>query len=290
MTSKERIETLLPATYRETYQDMQPTPMRSAPLKYDAAGRVAWDDIWGSFCDLAMAGGPPHRGTLLEPATPHEIAADPEKYETVAAELQRGLHLVTGLYARPSATPGWIQIDCTSAAMSSWLCRAILMENVGARFQGLSLALPAGPHFRVEKEIKNVIVAMAKTSHYWLEHMSDEQHDDIAKLLRTMQSESLLLKPLYACDGFDPAKQQACATRISALVSNATGLQTSLDLSGRWLRIEYGDLRSAVERMRVFAAQNILVRREQTAVCLPLNPRIDGSGEQVMARVHAAIG
>ena len=62
-----RLRTLLPEEYRDVYEDVQPISMGSAGLKYDADGQVAWDQMWGSFCDLAMAGGPPHKGTLLEP-------------------------------------------------------------------------------------------------------------------------------------------------------------------------------------------------------------------------------
>jgi sirohydrochlorin cobaltochelatase len=288
MNLEARIETMLPEMYRETYQGLQPTPMKSAALKYDSDGRVAWDEIWGSFCDLAMAGGPPHRGTLLEPDSPTKIASENEKYASVADELCRGLHLTTGLYARVSATPGWVQVDCTSAAMAAWLCRVIVMENVAARFNGLSLGLPCGPGYRVEKEIKNVIVVMAKTSHYWLEHMTDEQHVEVGKLLRVMQKESPLLRPLYASDSFDGAKQEAYALRIAALISNSTGLQTSLDRSKRWLGLDYGDVSRAVQMMRVFAVRNTIVRREESIAYLPLNPTADRSGESIMGLCQAA--
>ena len=62
-----RIRTLLPELYQDSYESLQPVPMRSAGLKYAPDGRVAWDEMWGSFCDLAMAGGPPHKGALLGP-------------------------------------------------------------------------------------------------------------------------------------------------------------------------------------------------------------------------------
>ena len=52
-----RLKLLLPTEYRETYETIEPKPMGSAGLKYDDSGQVAWDEIWGSFCDLAMAGG-----------------------------------------------------------------------------------------------------------------------------------------------------------------------------------------------------------------------------------------
>ena len=49
------------------------------------------------FCDLALAGGPPHRGTLLEPANPQDVQADLAGYERVLRELERGIRMVTGL-------------------------------------------------------------------------------------------------------------------------------------------------------------------------------------------------
>src|SRR3954468_8293994 len=64
-----KLRAILPEQYRDSYDQVVPVSMGSAGLKYDADGRVAWDQIWGSFCDLAMAGGPPHRGALLQPAT-----------------------------------------------------------------------------------------------------------------------------------------------------------------------------------------------------------------------------
>ncbi len=71
-----RIKILLPEEYRDSYEAVQPVSMGSAGLKYDADGQVAWDQMWGSFCDLAMAGGPPHKGMLLDPGTEREIDAD----------------------------------------------------------------------------------------------------------------------------------------------------------------------------------------------------------------------
>jgi len=37
----------------------------AAPLQRDAEGRVAWDQMWQGFCELALAGGPlPSRWTV----------------------------------------------------------------------------------------------------------------------------------------------------------------------------------------------------------------------------------
>src|ERR1700679_969414 len=82
-----RLKTLLPEEYRDSYEDLKPVSMGSAGLKYGRDGCVAWDEIWGSFCDLAMAGGPPHRGTLLEPARKADINLDPERYSQVVDEV-----------------------------------------------------------------------------------------------------------------------------------------------------------------------------------------------------------
>ena len=107
-----RIRTLLPEDYHDTYEQMQPVPMKSAPLKFDDDGDVAWNEMWGSFCDLAMAGGPPHKGTLLGPPAELEVAAARERYEAVQAEICRGVRLVTTLETRPSPVPGWIRMSC----------------------------------------------------------------------------------------------------------------------------------------------------------------------------------
>jgi hypothetical protein len=83
------ITLLLPETYQASYEALQPVSMRSAGLVYDDDGRVAWDRIWGSFCDLAMAGGPPHKGRLLEPATRAAVDAAPDRYDDVTCDFRR---------------------------------------------------------------------------------------------------------------------------------------------------------------------------------------------------------
>lgn len=151
--------------------------MGAVPLVYDRDGQVAWDRIWGStdpnspFCALALAGGPPHRGALLEPVNPVDVQADWAAYGRVLAELTRGIQLTAGLRTQLSQALGWIGVECHSEAMALWLLRAIVVENVSVRCEGAVLYLPAGPAFRLEHEIKNVITALAKTHHYWQEHL-----------------------------------------------------------------------------------------------------------------------
>lgn len=169
------IDSVLPPRYRGEIP-VSAAPMSAANLQYDQDGRVAWDRIWGSidpdspFCELALAGGPPHRGSLLEPVDPTAVIRDPGAYAGVIEELSRGIGLTTGLRAHPGKAPGWLAVECDSAEMAIWLLRAIVVENISARREDSTLYLPVGPDFRLEHEIKNVITALAKTHHYWKEH------------------------------------------------------------------------------------------------------------------------
>lgn len=88
----------------------------------------------------------------------------------MVAEIERGIKLVTGLPLVPSAVAGWVGVRCDDEAMAIWMLRAIVVENVFARREGEVLYLPAGPDFRLEKEIKNVVTVVAKTHHYWSSH------------------------------------------------------------------------------------------------------------------------
>src|SRR5262245_54687380 len=126
---EERVRILLPEEYQDSYESVQPISMGSAALKYGSDGKVAWDAMWESFCDLAMAGGPPHKGTLLEPASQAEIDAAPARYAEAVGEICRGINLAADVLAKPSPRAGWIRVDCFSAVMADWLLRAIVMEN-----------------------------------------------------------------------------------------------------------------------------------------------------------------
>lgn len=164
-------ESILPPRYQGDVR-VSAAPMGAADLIFDANGQVAWNEIWQSFCDLALAGGPPHRGTLLEPVPPEIVTADPAGYQQVLAELQRGIRLITKLPVITDGSPGWIGIQCADEAMALWLLRAIVVENVSVRREGSIIYLPAGPNFRLEHEIKNIITVVAKTYHYWTEHIT----------------------------------------------------------------------------------------------------------------------
>jgi hypothetical protein len=161
---------ILPPRYQNG-KVVSAAPMGTAPMRYTENGQVAWDEMWTDFCDLALAGGPPHRDTLLEPVPPDEVKADLESYERVLSEIERGWRLVTGLPTVRSEKLGWIGLQCDNEEMALWILRAIVVENVCVRREGSVLYLPGGPAFRIDKEIKTVITVVAKTHHYWTEHI-----------------------------------------------------------------------------------------------------------------------
>lgn len=169
------LDAQLPTEYSGKLDAVSPNSMGSASLRYDPDGLVPWDRIWTSFCDLAMAGGPPHRGRLLEAATAESIAKSPDRTASVVSEIRRGIGLASGLSTLDSPYAGWVAIACDDEPMAAWLLRAILVENVVVRREGSVLYVPAGPEYRIEKEIKNVITSVAKTVHYWRAHLRSRQ-------------------------------------------------------------------------------------------------------------------
>jgi hypothetical protein len=257
-TLDSRIRTLLPELYQDSYETLQPVPMRSAGLKYAADGQVAWDQMWGSFCDLALAGGPPHKGLLLGPGREADIDADFDRYDEVAEEIGRGIRLVTGLRAYVSPDPGWVRVSCQGDAMAGWLLRAITTENVAARRQGAMLDLPAAPQFRLEKEIKNVITVMAKTCHYWIGHTPRVRQEAIGDLLLSMERESPLIEPSWE--------------------AGVIG----------WAGVACASVADAVWMMRALVASNVLARREGTMLCVPVTPAADPDGNRVAAALAVA--
>ena len=113
--------------------------------------------------------------------------------------------MVVFLAAEPSEVPGWVRVDCESAVTAGWLARAIAMENVSARCDGTALELPAGPAYRIEKEIKNVITSIAKTGHYWQDHTGPVQQRVIGELFSAITAESPLIQPALIGHDFEDA-------------------------------------------------------------------------------------
>ena len=142
--------------------------MTSAPFVWRRDGRPDWGAMWTTFCDLALHGGPPQRGPLQALRGPGD--PDAASAPGILQELRRGIEETTGLLTEPAA-PGWLAIRCESARMAAWLCATIILENVDARVEGARLLVPAGPAFALEDQVKSVVTVVAKTHHYWREHL-----------------------------------------------------------------------------------------------------------------------
>ena len=144
-------------------------PMSAAPFVYRDDGTPDWSTMWQGFCDLALYGGPPHRGeedTLRARAEEPVEAGDAK----MLAEIRRGIYETTGLYSE-LAEPGWLAVTCDSTKMAAWLCATIILENVEARCEGDRLLVPASATFDLKNEVKSVITVVAKTVHYWQQHV-----------------------------------------------------------------------------------------------------------------------
>ena len=283
-----RLKVMLPDMYDASRDDVQPISMGSAGLKFRDDGTVAWDEIWGSFCHLAMAGGPPHRGTLLEPGVPAQIDLQHGRYRQAAAEICRGIRMVTGLEAEPARKSGWVRVECGDAGMAGWLARAIVMENVSARCVGAALLVPAGPDYRLEKEIKNVIVSVAKTRHYWSDHMPLAQRQAVAALFREMETESPLIQAPDTKS--DASRGDVLFAQMTRAVWQATGLEAARRGATGWLGVETRGVQPAIWMMRMLAACNVHARREGTVLFVPINPVADADGATVVRKlstVHA---
>ena len=284
-----RFSTLLPENYQERYEDLEPAPMGSAGVRYGADGKIAWDQMWGSFCDLAMAGGPPHKGTLLEPATAAEIGADRDAYSAVVAEVCRGIAMVTDLSPEESPSAGWVRMECATTGMAAWMLRAITVENVAVRADGAFLELPAGPAYRLHKEIRNVITVIAKTVHYWVGHMSVMHRQTIVELIAGMNDESPLIRPVYAADEGQLGARTSLANSVAEVLQRETGLARSPHRHPDWLGLECATPRAAVWMMRMLVAANVLARREEHVLFVPINTEVDPDGTIVsesVALVH----
>ena len=277
---EEKFRAILPPLYGDSYDTVSPAAMGSAPLKYDADGRIAWDEIWASFCDLAMAGGPPHRGNLLEPASAADIAADSENYDRIVEEICRGVSMVSELPAKRSGAPGWIELECKSIGMAAWLVRAIVMENVMARHAQQTLFLPAGPQFRLQKEVKNVVTVIAKTCHYWFEHTPEDQQQSINAQFAEVPAGAELLEPASTAEVFaEPVAYQETVQRMSQEISQRLSLTCFTGRYAGWMAVECPSVRKAVWMIRAMIVENILARREGELVFLPASPKFATGGQ-----------
>jgi hypothetical protein len=146
------------------------------------------------------------------------------------------------------------------------------MENVSARCAGTTIDLPAGPAYRLHKEVKNVITSIAKTFHYWDQHMWTAQQREIGRLFETLSITTPFIQPAE-----DPTPEMA------AEIERHTGLRPSALRYRGWLGLECPSVESAIWMMRALVASNVLARREQTVLFVPAGDVIT----REVVRIHA---
>ena len=162
------------------------------------------------------------------------------------------------------------------------------MENVSARCEGSALDLPAGPRYRVEKEIKNVVTVIAKTCHYWTGHMWRAQKREIAELFVKMADGSPLVEPALA-SADSPDRYEEMSAGMAGSIHQNTGLTRSRHRYAGWLGLDCTSVGTAIWMMRALVASNILSRREETTLFVPVNPATDVTGDIVVravSRIH----
>jgi len=154
--------------------DAGPKPMSSAPFVYREDGRPDWGAMWSGFCELALFGGPPHRGE--DSALRAGDAPLGEQTVDAIDEIKRGIYETTGLLSAVTE-PNWLAVRCDSAKMAAWLCAVIILENVDARCEGDTLLVPARADYALKDQVKSVITVVAKANHYWQAHVEQRAPD-----------------------------------------------------------------------------------------------------------------
>ena len=256
-----KVNALLPPRYTHCYGSVSPQSMGSAGLRHGPDGKVAWAQIWTTFCDLALAGGPPHRGKLLEPVPQVKVAAEPGRYREVALEIDRAIGLTTGLPVVDGSAPGWIGVACESPEQAAWLQFAVTAENVSARRRLNVLQLPAGPAFQVEKEIKNVVVAFAKACHYWDGHLTTTQ--------QALAGEEIWEPATPGEAATAPADYEAAVRQVQTALRPAEQPTLPRRYVG-WVGIQTAGEEEAVWLLRAVLAERVLARREERVLFLPV--------------------
>ena len=152
--------------------------------------------------------------------------------------------------------------------MAAWLVQAIVAENVIARRDGDALFLPAGPDFRVEKEIKNVVTSVAKTCHYLLDHLPPGHQPEglDRRLVEPASREEIAAAP---------EKYVSAASELERGIRQVTRLDTTTEISQGWLGIQCASEEMSVWMLRAVAVEDCLVRREGDLLCVPVSMHSD---------------
>jgi hypothetical protein len=163
--------------------------------------------------------------------------------------------------------------------MSAWLVRAIVVENVLARHHMEMLFLPAGPDFRLAKEIKNVITVIAKACHYWVDHMPLSKRQSIELMIMNSRTDQELLEPASPADIHnDSDVYWNVAAGITRTIAFRLELACVPNRYPGWVGVECPNVSAAIWLMRTMIVENILARREEKVLFLPAHPRFATHG------------
>ena len=196
----------------------------------------------------------------------------------MVSEIGRAIGLTTGLPVIDGYAPGWVGVQCESAAEAAWLQFAVTAENVSARRRKAVLHLPAGPAFRVEKEIKNVVVALAKSYHYWDGHLTAAQ--------QSLAGERVWEPATPAEAAATPSEYKAAVGEVEDGL-RAAGLSPLPRRYVGWVGFQTAGEEEAVWLLRAVLVNQVLARREERVLFLPVGAAPDADHA---ARVGWAIG
>jgi hypothetical protein len=150
-------------------------------------------------------------------------------------------------------TSGWVGVRCESSEEAAWLQLAVIAENVSARRSESVLQLPAGPSFRVEKEIKNVVVALAKSYHYWDGHLTTAQ--------QSLAGEGVWEAATPTEASANPSQYDAVMGEVEIGLRESGILPEPRRYVG-WVGVETASEDQAVWMLRAVLVEQVLARRE----------------------------
>jgi hypothetical protein len=64
--------------------------------------------------------------------------------------------------------------------MAEWIAEQGVLENVMLRAEGSHVLVPCGTSWTIKGEVKNVVTVIAKTTHYWADHVPSEMKAALA--------------------------------------------------------------------------------------------------------------
>jgi sirohydrochlorin cobaltochelatase len=108
----------------------------------------------------------------------------------------------------------------------------------------------------------------------------------VAQLLMKMDAEQPLLAPAFA--PVIASSEDALRSRILQEMYRRTGLEEAGPVYSGWAGFECHSVEAATALMRLVVVSNVLARREETALYLPLNAALDPQGLQAAKAVRLA--